>query len=148
MNRRRIPLGISKPGVTSMRGAAALLAGLLVSWFSVSVSHAHHSAVLYDFSQNLWVTGVIKDVRVINPHMSLTLIVNDGKGPRELSFEGHGVNNFYRVGWRASMLKAGDKIKVRFSPRKDGHEGGFVTGFVTTQGKEVRFEMPAGLPSS
>jgi hypothetical protein len=129
-----------------MRRAAAVLTGLLMSWFAVSLAQAHHSAVLYDFTQNQWMTGVVKEIRVINPHMSLTLIVNEGKGPRELSFEGHGVNNFYRVGWRATMLKVGDRIKVRFNPRKDGREGGFVNGFVTAQGQEILFETPGGLP--
>jgi hypothetical protein len=138
---------ISKSGATSICRAAVVLIGLLMSCLAASLAHAHHSALSYDFSQNVWISGTIKEVRVINPHMRLTLVVSDSTGPRELTFDGHGVNNFYRVGWRASMLKEGDKIKVRFSPYKDGREGGFVTGFVTALGQQVLFEIPGGLPT-
>jgi hypothetical protein len=31
---------------------------------------------------------------------------------------------------------------VRFAPRKDGTDGGFVSGFVTAQGKDIQFKIP------
>src|SRR6202451_1866324 len=62
--------------------------------------------------------------------------------PRDVMFEAHSVNNFYREGWRPAMLKVGDRIKVRFNPRKDGADGGFVNGFVTAEGKEIAFRAP------
>jgi Family of unknown function (DUF6152) len=121
-------------------GAAVLLTGMQAAF-------AHHSAAMFDFSKNVWVDGVVKDIRVINPHMSLTLIAQDDKGAaRDLVFEGHSVNNFYREGWRANMIVVGDKIKVRYNPRKDGLDGGFVNGFVTAQGKEVVFHMAGTAP--
>jgi hypothetical protein len=108
-----------------------------------SQSIAHHSGAMFDFTKNVWVDGVIRDVRVINPHMSLTLSTPDAKGVlHDVMFEGHSVNNFYREGWRPAMLKVGDRIKVRFNPRKDGADGGFVNGFVTAEGKEIAFRAP------
>ena len=124
-----------------MKTLNATLAGLALALSAVT-AWAHHSAAMFDFTQNRWVEGVVKDVRVINPHMTLTLVVEDAKGPHEIAFEGHSVNNFYRAGWRPHMINVGDKIKVRFNPRKDGQEGGFVNGFVTAQGKEVAFRVP------
>ena len=103
---------------------------------------AHHSAAMFDFTQNRWSEGVVKDIRVINPHMTLTLVVSDPKGTHDIAFEGHSVNNFYRAGWRPNMINVGDKIKVRYNPRKDGMDGGFVNGFVTASGKEVAFRVP------
>ncbi len=103
---------------------------------------AHHSAAMFDFTQNRWTEGVVKEIRVINPHMTLTLAVSDGKGARDIAFEGHSVNNFYRAGWRPHMVNVGDKIKVRYNPRTDGMDGGFVNGFVTASGKEVAFRVP------
>jgi len=109
---------------------------------------AHHSAAMFDFTQNRWSEGVVKDIRVINPHMTLTLVVSDAKGTHDIAFEGHSVNNFYRAGWRPHMVNVGDKIRVRYNPRKDGLDGGFVNGFVTAQGREVAFRVPGNESSS
>ncbi len=40
------------------------------------------------------------------------------------------------------MIKVGDRIKIRFAPRKDGSDGGFVSGFVTAQGQDIQFGIP------
>jgi Family of unknown function (DUF6152) len=111
-------------------------------------AQAHHSAAMYDFKKVEQATGVVKAVRVINPHMSLTLEVTAAGGPKDVEFEGHSLNNFYRAGWRPNMIKVGDKITVRFAPRKDQEAGGFVSAFVTADGREVAFKIPteASLP--
>ncbi len=123
--------------------AAALVAG------SLSIAFAHHSAAMYDFTKNIWVSGVVQNIRVINPHMSLTLVVSNGTGKtRAVAFEGHSVNNFYRAGWRPNLVRVGDKIRVRYNPRKDGRDGGFVNGFVAANGREVVFRLPQVPPSA
>jgi len=123
--------------------AAAALAAVAFMVCGISVALAHHSAAMYDFTKNVWVAGVVREVRVINPHMTLTLAVPSGPShTRDIQFEGHSVNNFYRAGWRPGLLKVGDQIKVRYNPRKDGRDGGFVNGFVAANGKEVAFHVP------
>lgn len=117
------------------------LSALLLS-LCLAPALAHHSAQMYNFGKTEQLSGVVKDIRVMNPHMSLTLVVSDPKGTHEVAFEGHSVNNFYRAGWRTGMVQVGDKIRVRFAPRRDGLEGGYVTGFVTAQGREVAFGLP------
>ena len=126
------------------------LAALAFAAGGSSTALAHHSAAMYDFTRNMWVDGVVKSIRVINPHMSLTLVVANPKGKtHDIDFEGHSVNNFYRAGWRPGIVKAGDHIKVRYNPRKDGADGGFVNGFVTAQGREIAFRVPgASAPPS
>jgi len=124
-----------------MRKLSVALATVALSIGTVSIE-AHHSAAMFDFSKRVTAEGVVKDIRVINPHMSLTLVVSDAKGTREIAFEGHSVNNFYRAGWRPNMVKVGDKIKVTFAPRKDGLDGGFVSSFVTAEGREIGFKPP------
>jgi hypothetical protein len=92
--------------------------GTLLVLLGAPLALAHHSAAMYDFTKNVWVSGVVKDIRVINPHMSLTLEVSPAAGTEhDIQFEGHSVNNFYRAGWRPGLLKAGDKIKVRTEPK-------------------------------
>ena len=126
------------------------LAALAFAAGGSSTAFAHHSAAMYDFTRNMWVDGVVKSIRVINPHMSLTLVVANPKGKtHDIDFEGHSVNNFYRAGWRPGIVKPGDHIKVRYNPRKDGADGGFVNGFVTAQGREIAFRVPgASAPPS
>jgi len=98
---------------------------------------------MYDFTRTEWLVGTVKEIRVMNPHTSLVLVVSNDRGSREIRFEGHGANNFYRVGWRANLVKVGDRIRIRFNPRKEGGEGGFVTGFVTSQGKQIMLDVPS-----
>jgi Family of unknown function (DUF6152) len=125
--------------VMSALSAIVLLSGGLRSAF------AHHSGAEYDFTKNVWVSGVVKAIRVINPHMSLTLVVLQHNGKtRPIHFEGDSVNNFYRAGWRPHMVRVGDRIKVRYNPRKDGAEGGFVNGFVAANGHRIIFRLPGG----
>lgn len=125
------------------KSVSAALLTLALAAGGLSTAYAHHSAAMYDFTKNIWVSGVVKSIRVINPHMSLTLVVSKGTGnARPIDFEGHSVNNFYRAGWRPGMLRVGDKIRVRYNPRKDGRDGGFVNGFVAANGREVAFHLP------
>jgi hypothetical protein len=135
------PTGKDKVAAMHKTVRTVLVAIVLVAC-SVPIALAHHSAAMFDFTKNTWVSGVVKEIRVINPHMSLTLVVTGEKGTKEVSFEGHSVNNFYREGWRANMVNVGDRIKVRFNPRKDGVDGGFVNGFVTSAGREIAFHLP------
>lgn len=125
------------------------LTALILGLCGAAPALAHHSAQMFDFTKRRELQGVVKEIRVINPHMTLTLDVSDGKGaPKDIAFEGHSVNNFYRAGWRPNMVKVGDRIKVEFAPRKDGQEGGFVTGFTTAQGQEIGFKLPGAETSS
>jgi hypothetical protein len=131
------------------KGITATLATVVLMGFSVPSALAHHSAAMYDFTKNVWVAGVVKDVRVINPHMTLTLAIAEPRGEsRDIHFEGHSVNNFYRAGWRPGLVRVGDKIKVRYNPRKDGRDGGFVNGFVAANGKQVAFRVPGAAGAS
>jgi DNA-directed RNA polymerase subunit E'/Rpb7 len=97
-----------------MRRKFAILASVaVVALLNALPARAHHSAVIYDFTRSEWIQGTVKSISVLNPHMSMTLVVSDDQGTHEVQFEGHGVNNFYRVGWRANMIKVGDHVRAR-----------------------------------
>jgi uncharacterized protein DUF6152 len=108
----------------------------LVALWGPSVE-AHHSAIQFDFTKSVPITGVVQKFEAINPHMRLVLRVTDAKGIRDLELEGHSTNNMYRAGYRDKMIQVGDKITVNVAPLKDGSEGGYVTSAVTAKG--VRF---------
>jgi hypothetical protein len=97
---------------------------------------AHHSAAQFNFTTPATVQGVVKEIRMANPHMRLVLAVTDDKGPHDVEFEGHSLNNLYRRGWRQDSVKVGDKVTISIAPRKDGGEGGYVLSVKTPDGKE------------
>ena len=97
--------------------SAALLVG------SATAAAAHHSTAQYDNTHPMEVKGVVKDFAPSNPHMQLTLMVNDAKGPHTVELEGQSVNNLYRLGYRRGMINVGDTVTVSFSPLKAGLTG-------------------------
>lgn len=111
----------------------------LIAWSCLLLApsiQAHHSAAQFDFQNVVTVTGVIKQVRVANPHLKLVLEVSDAKGTRDISFEGHSRNNLYRRGWRPGMLNVGDKITITIASPRDGGDGGYVSSVITKDGNE------------
>ena len=112
--------------------AIAVILGVLAT----VPARAHHSAIQYDFSKPVQVSGVVVRFQAMNPHMRITLRVTDAKRTREIAFEGHSTNNMYRGGYRDKMIQVGDTLTVSVAPLKDGSDGGYVTGGVTAKGEQ------------
>ena len=112
-------------------GACASL--VAIASFSTAAS-AHHSAAQFDFAQTVRIEGVVKEMRVANPHIALFLEVKDAKGTRVIEYEGHSRNNYFRSGWRDGMVKVGDKITLVAAPTRDGSDGGYALGVITADG--------------
>jgi hypothetical protein len=108
---------------------------LIVATVSVSTAAvAHHSAAQFDFAQTVRIEGVVKEMRVANPHIALFLEIKDPKGTRVIEYEGHSRNNYYRAGWREGMVKVGDKITLIAAPTRDGSDGGYALGVIAADG--------------
>jgi hypothetical protein len=111
------------------------------AWVVAAVSFstaalAHHSAAQFDFAQTVRVEGVVKEMRVANPHIALFLEVTDAKDTRVIEYEGHSRNNVYRRGWRPEMVNTGDTIAIDIAPMRTGEDGGYVKTFITKGGNE------------
>lgn len=109
--------------------------GLGLSAFSI-LAWGHHSAAQFDFGQTVRLEGVVKEMRVANPHIALFLEVKDEKGPRVIEFEGHSLNNVYRRGWRPDLVHPGDAISIDIAPLRTGEDGGYVKTFILKDGTE------------
>ena len=78
---------------------------------------AHHSAIRFDLSiRDNQVSGIVKEWEPANPHTKIVLEVTDDKGTRDIEYEGHSRNNYYRSGWR------------------DGSDGGYALGVIAADG--------------
>lgn len=112
------------------------LVSALVFLALAPIANAHHSAVQFDFTiRDNKIEGVVKVFKVSNPHTRIVLEVDDEKGKRDVEFEGHSRNNYYRSGWRPDMVKVGDHVVVTAAPLKDGSDGGYVLGVTTADGR-------------
>jgi uncharacterized protein DUF6152 len=96
---------------------------------------AHHSAARFDLTiRDNYVSGIVKEFKPANPHTKIVLEVTDEKGTRDVEFEGHSLNNYFRSGWREGMVKVGDKITLQAAPTKDGSDGGYALGVTAADG--------------
>lgn len=122
----------------------SLAAGSLVFLLlGPALSLAHHSAAPFDFSQRVQIKGVVKDVRIVNPHAALILeVTDDERGTRDIEFEGMSASIFYSSGYYNGAVEVGDTIEVTIAPRHDGKDGGFINSFITKKGENFGFGVP------
>lgn len=122
-----------------------LLAALSGIWFisGASIVMAHHSAAPFDFVNKVTIEGIVKEIKIINPHSVFILEVTDAaRGTRNIEFEGMSASVFYRSGFTPSAAVPGDKIEITIAPRKDGEDGGFVSSMVSQDGEWFGFGTP------
>ncbi len=112
-----------------------VLLALLLAAALPPAAYAHHSAAEFDLTiRDNMVTGIVKEFRAANPHTKIVLQITDEKGTRDVEFEGHSLNNYYRGGWREGMVKVGDKITLIAAPKRDGSDGGYALGVIAADG--------------
>jgi len=123
---------------STLQRAVSLAASLMAFAAFVGVpwaAQAHHSAARFDLTiRDHYVTGIVKEFHAANPHTKIVLEISDEKGTRDVEFEGHSLNNYYRGGWRDGLVKVGDKITLQAAPTKDGSDGGYALGVTAADG--------------
>ena len=120
----------------------AMIAGICFIAGATS-AFAHHSAAPFDFVNRATLKGIVKEIKIINPHSVFILEVTDEeRGTRDIEFEGMSASVFYRSGFTPSAAKAGDVIEITIAPRKDGEDGGFVSSMVSQDGEWFGFGTP------
>ena len=105
---------------------------------SATSVQAHHSiANFWDGTKDIAVSGVIKEVKLVNPHSELTLeVIEDGKPVKWLAF-GLGITDLRRRGITNEMLM---NKKVTFEghpPKRAAGKGIFLTGIIFEDGKKI-----------
>src|ERR1043166_2660886 len=100
--------------------AGALLAG-------ASSVMAHHSTTMFDHAKTLTITGVVAELRWVNPHVTLSVkgTLKDGGEPEVWVMEMTSPGNLVRAGgWTRNAVKPGDRVQVDFSPLRDEERRG------------------------
>ncbi len=107
-----------------MRFRTMSLVIFAASLFATGAS-AHHSIVMYDRTQEIWIGGTVTAWEWTNPHCWLHVMVEDENGISRLwTLEANSTGQMARGGWTADSVKAGDKVSVTMNPVRDGTRAG------------------------
>ena len=95
-----------------------------VGLLSLSVpSYSHHgTAIVYDLTQSITISGTVTDFRFVNPHTLIYLDVSgeDGKVVSWLGGLSSNISLSRSEGWTKETLKPGDEISVTGAPARGG----------------------------
>ena len=106
-------------------------------------AQAHHSFAMFDHEKTITVSGTLKEFEWTNPHCWLHVSAVDAGTGRtvEWAFEMGSVGQVAAQGWKADIVKPGDKITVEAHPMKDGSRGGQYDSAKLSDGRT--FKQPA-----
>ena len=95
-----------------------LTAYLLCAGLLGGVAFAHHSAVSWDLTKRISITGTVESVEWRNPHGHLEVLV-EADGKKTLwNVETSALNLLVRRGWKVDSVKYHDKITISGHPHK------------------------------
>jgi Family of unknown function (DUF6152) len=107
---------------------------------------AHHSQALFDMSKCQTLEGTVRTFEYQFPHSWLWVVVPNAKGSEDVwGFESASPSQMIEVEprWKKDVVKKGDKVKVKFSPLRDGRTGGAMATLTLPDGTTLRAATPA-----
>jgi hypothetical protein len=132
--------------------AAAGIIATLGAGIALEPALAHHSFALYDMGRSVEIDGSVDKMEWSNPHCWLFIWVAGADGAKvSYGFEMTSVGEMTRRGWKKTVVKPGDKIKVKYHPLRDGRNGGLMMSVMTADGQTIGRapgEQPLAPPSS
>ena len=82
---------------------------------------AHHGFANFQMDQTSTIKGSVVDYELINPHVQITLKVEQEPGKTvDWNVEGVSLNMMVRAGFKKDSLKAGDTVAITGHPGKNG----------------------------
>ena len=123
--------------------------GLAFAWqilFFAETGNAHHSILPFDTSRFEELEGTISEVRWINPHVRLKLLVESEAGvEEEWDLEGDSANATARRGFSGDSVRVGDEIRVAGYPSARGRQELFVINILVDGEETVLTDEPLPL---
>lgn len=125
---------------------SAKAAVMIIALMAGGSAFAHHSQAMFDMSKCLTVEGTVRNFQYQFPHSWLWVIVPNKQGGQDIwGFESASPSQMIEVEprWKKDVFKKGDKIKVKFSPIRDGRTGGAMALVTLPDGTNLRAATPA-----
>jgi hypothetical protein len=104
---------------------------------------AHHSiAAEFDTRETVTLTGTLKQIDWINPHIYFFLDAKDESGKvTKWSMESYPTGFFHRAGITRDLFKIGDTVTVILYRPKDGTSNlGYLKQMVLPDGRKIEFD--------
>jgi len=122
----------------------AVVCAFVALWTRPAAAH-HSFAAAFDATKPVVVTGVITEIRLVNPHSQFVVDVTDASGKVETwRFEGSTPSSLIRSGFKPGTLKTGDRVTVKGSHARDmTQNAGAAREIVTADGRSF-IVGPAG----
>ena len=120
----------------SLVSTALVLAGVLVVFGASSLAH-HSTPPYWRTNDTIEIEGVVKQMKIINPHSELIVSVDNAAGVAEdwIGVSGTG-NNMIKAGWTNETLPAGARVKVVGAPpRREGARGILIRQIILENGR-------------
>lgn len=116
--------------------AAAVSTAVAISGLAAP-AFAHHSFAMFDRAKETTLVGTVKEFQWTNPHAWIQVQVPTNGKVVEWSVEGGSPNGLIRKGWKATVLKPGDKVTVVVNPTRDGSNGGSLKSVTLADGRTL-----------
>ena len=129
----------------------SIMAVLTVGLLAIAIpAVAHHSFTnFWDLDTDKNVTGVVKSLRLVNPHCEPVVTVTDDNGVATdwfVTSRGTG-SAIMRAGWTADTLPIGMTVTVEGNPARRQGSPALVAGkIIRSDGSEVWFGGGGGIP--
>lgn len=126
-------------------------AALAVMFLMLTVpAVAHHSFTSFWYmDKTVEITGVVKSVKLVNPHANMTVEVTEANGEKSIwSITSRGSVSALRAGgWKEDTVTIGMKVKIEGNPsRKEGAKGLAAGKITKPDGSVVSFGGVGGIP--
>jgi len=123
-------------------GSVVLRCVVILGCIMTRSALAHHSAVAYDTTQSVTLTGTVVEWLWANPHCSLSFDVKDPSGKvQRWSAETVPPADLLSRGWSRKMFQPGDTVTVSMNPGRHGEPIGRINT-VTVNGKTFGGAVP------
>jgi hypothetical protein len=97
---------------------------------------------MFDQKKVMTIEGTVHEFQWTNPHSFIELDVASGGRAQRWSIELNSPNNLTRQGWRRTSLRAGERIKVRIAPLRNGQTGGLFLDLTKADGRVLDSGLP------
>lgn len=102
------------------------------------VSTAHHSTAEFDYTKQVTIKGLVKEVQWTNPHSFIQLMVDDAGGQTvQWSVEIGSPSLNINMGWRKNSVKPGDIVTMELAPARNGKPYGTLRVLTFADGKQL-----------
>ena len=100
---------------------------------------AHHSTAEFDYTKEVTIKGIVKEVQWTNPHSYIQLLVDGQPGEKiQWSVEIGSPTLNINLGWRKDSVKFGDEVTMNLSPARNGKPYGTLRVLTFADGKQLK----------